>query len=113
MSEKGKDKLFLAYANYSLREAPKNCIKIFDVGDRCDSLPPSPTDKYLLRMLVEASVISRKPDPNVRRIYPNIYLKSATEAVHGYRDGFCEHECPLRKIREEKWGREPFEGPDR
>jgi len=114
VSEKGKDKLFLAYANYSLREDPKNFIKIFDVGDRCDSFLP--TSKKRLRAQIEDVVeceFSKKADPNVRRLISNMDLKYAIEAIYGYRHGFCEHECPVRKIREEKWGREPFEGPDR
>ena len=34
MSEKGKDKVFLAYANYSLRMDPKNFFKIYDSVDQ-------------------------------------------------------------------------------
>lgn len=37
----------------------------------------------------------------------------AIEALYGYRDGYCEYLCPFRKTREENWGREPFEEPDR
>lgn len=124
MSEKGKDKLFLAYANYSLRVDPKNFLRIYDLGDRCYAF--TFIDKNRLRAQVETiveceyskksfveSVISRKPDPNVRVIYSDMDLKNAIEALYVYRDGFCENECPLRKVREEKWGKDPFEGPDR
>lgn len=127
MSEKGKDRLFIAYANYSLRVDPKNLFKIYDVHDRCNPYAADTDHKKFLRARVEAivecefsrkaiveSVISRKPDPNSETIYVwDMHFMDAIEALYGYRDGFCEHECPLRKIREEKWGREPFEGQAR
>ena len=34
MSEQGKDKVFLAYANYSLIKDPRNLFKIYEVVDR-------------------------------------------------------------------------------
>jgi hypothetical protein len=126
LSEKGKDRLFIAYANYSLREDPKNLLKIYDVYDRTHTSLADFIHKKDLRTKIETivecefskkdfveSVISRKPDPNVRVIYGDLHLMHTIETVYGYRDGFCEHECPLRKIREENWGREPFVGPDR
>jgi hypothetical protein len=127
VSEKGKDKVFLAYANYSLREDPKNFFKIYDVYDRCNPYVADIDHKKFLRAQVEAivecefsrkafveSVISKKPDPNSRTFYAaDMHLMNAIEALYGYRHGFCGHECPLRKIREEKWGSEPFEGSAR
>ena len=127
MSEQGKDRVFLAYANYSLRVDPKNFFKIYDVYDRSHPYVADIDHKKFLRAQVEAivecefsrkafveSVISKKPDPNSGTFYAaDMHLMNAIEALYGYRHGFCEHECPLRNIREEKWGREPFEGPDR
>jgi hypothetical protein len=127
VSEKGKDRLFLAYANYSLRVDLKNFFKIFDVYERgLSSLAdiwPTKNLKEQIEAVVECeftkknfveSVISKKPDPDVGTFYAaDMHLVNAIEALYGYRDGFCENQCPVRKIREEKWGREPFEGPDR
>ncbi|NIW14421.1 MAG: hypothetical protein GWN31_10925, partial [Candidatus Thorarchaeota archaeon] len=56
MSEKGKDKLFLAYANYSLREDPKNFIKIYDVYDRSHTSRADFIHKKDLRKQIEAIV---------------------------------------------------------
>jgi hypothetical protein len=109
VSEKSKDSLFIAYANYSLREDPKNFIKIFDVGDRCHSFLP--TSKKRLRAQIETivecefsekafveSVISMKPYPHAGIFYADMDLKYAIEALYGYRHGFCEHEDKRRKL---------------
>jgi hypothetical protein len=37
----------------------------------------------------------------------------AFEAVHGYRNGFCETGCPYREYRKSKFGIEKFSGSDR
>jgi hypothetical protein len=127
VSEKGKDKVFLAYANYSLRVDPKNFFKIYDVYDRSHPYVADIDHKKDLRTQVEAivecefsrkafveSVISKKPDPNSGTFYVwDPHLMNAIEALYGYRHGFCEHQCPFRNLREEKWGREPFEGSAR
>ncbi len=110
MSEQGKDKVFLAYANYSLREDPKNFFKIYDVVNRCH---PFLVHTKNLRLVIEVVVAITSfggPDNKVR---DDDVLRIAQEAVYGYRDGFCEKTCSMRELREENWGREPFEGPDR
>ena len=110
MSEQGKDRLFIAYANYSLRVDPKNFFKIYD---RVDWYHPFLVHLKKLRLVVEAIVATASfggPDNKVR---DDDVLRIAQEAVYGYRDGFCETTCPMRGLREEQWGEDPFEGPDR
>ena len=122
MSEKGKEKLFIAYANYSLRVDPKNLFKIYDVYDRCHPYVADIDHKTFLRAQIEAIVecefskkafveyvISEKPDPNVKTFYAaDMHLRNAIEAVYGYREGFCENECPLEKSERGKVGQRAF-----
>jgi hypothetical protein len=110
VSEKGKDRLFIAYANYSLRVDPKYFFKIYD---RADWYHPFLLHLKKLRLVIEAIVATASfggPDNKVR---DDDVLRIAQEAVYGYRDGFCETTCPMRDLREKQWGKEPFEGPDR
>jgi len=110
LSEKGKDKLFLAYANYSLRVDPKNFFKIYDAVDRYH---PFLANLKILRLVIEAIVATASfggPDNKVR---DDDIIRIAQEAVYGYRDGFCETMCPMRDLREKHWGKKRFEGPDR
>ena len=77
MSEKGKDRLFIAYANYSLRVDPKNFFKIVDVGDRCLSFLL--IDKKRLRAQVEAVIefaLSKKPDVRLIRTEAKVGTKN-------------------------------------
>ncbi len=105
-----KDKAFIAYANYSLREDPKNLLRIYDVVDRNDFFVVHSRNLKIVVDFVVAFLTCEQPkdlncDDEVSKI--------ALEAVYGYRDGFCETECSERGLREEKWGQEPFDEPVR
>ena len=110
MSEKGKGKVFLAYANYSLRVDPKNFFKIYDVVDQYN---PFLVDLKNLRLVVQAVVECSSARMTDTSKFRRDVLTIAEEAVYGYKNGFCEYECPPRSLREQKWGKEPFEGPYR
>jgi len=56
VSETSKDQVFLAYANYSLREDPKNFFKIYDVYDRSHTSLADFIAKKDLRTQIEAVV---------------------------------------------------------
>ena len=66
MSEKGKDKLFLAYANYSLREDPENFFKIFDVVDQYHPFLVNLKNLRLVIEVIVATALFRGPDNQVR-----------------------------------------------
>jgi hypothetical protein len=110
VSEKGKDRLFLAYANYSLRVDPKNFFKIYDAVDRYHPFLANLKNLRLVIEVIVASASFGRPD---YKVPDDDVLRIAQEAVYGYRDGFCEKTCPMRELRQANWGREPFEGPDR
>lgn len=110
MSEQGKDRVFLAYANYSLRVDPKNLFKIYDAVDQYS---PFLVDLKNLRLVIQAVVECSSERMMDTSKFKRDVLTIAEEAVYGYKNGFCEYECPTRSLREQKWGKEPFEGPNR
>lgn len=110
MSEQGKDRVFLAYANYSLRVDPKNFFKIYDAVDQYSPfLVDLKNLRLVIQEVVECSSARMTDTSKFKRDVPTI----AEEAVYGYKNGFCEDECPERSLREQKWGKEPFEGLNR
>lgn len=110
MTEQGKDIVFVAYANYSLIKDPRNLFKIYKVVGRNH---PFLVNLKNLGLAVECIVAIALFGESLKKLGGEVVLEITQEAVYGYRDGFCEHRCPVRNIREEEWGREPFEGPDR
>jgi hypothetical protein len=110
VTEQGKDIVFVAHANYSLIKDPRNLFKIYEVVYRNH---PFLVNLKHLGLAIEYIVAIALFGGSLKKVGSEVVLKIAQEAVYGYRDEFCETRCSLRGIREEKWGREPFEGPDR
>ena len=105
MSEQGKGREFIIYANSSLREDPENFLKIYDALIRSDA------DPAVQRKIVEAVVECVLSDDADSLNFEKNVLMFAKKAVYGYRDGFCEYQCRVRSLREEKLGSKSFGGP--
>lgn len=101
--------LFIAYANHPLRDDPNNLFKIYDAFDQYH---PFIVHLKHLRVVVEIIVATIQFGKPKIRANEDVNIL-AQEAVYGYSDGFCETKCRFRDLREEKWGRRPFEGPSR
>jgi hypothetical protein len=98
--------LFIAYANHPLKDDPENLFKIFDAVDQYHLFL---VHLKHLKLVVEIIVATIQFGNPKIRINEDVILL-AQEAVYGYSDGFCETECQFRNLREDKWGRGPFEG---
>jgi hypothetical protein len=104
------EKAFLAYANISLRDNPRNFLKIFNIVN--DYHPFIVHTKNLLVVIDCIVALSMSSDPDQVECVDEITTVAA-EAVYGYKNGFCESQCPKRRARELKWGKTCFQGNNR
>jgi len=127
---------FLAYANHSLKDNPKNLHKIFDSIEHHITMPN--VSRTYIRSMVDTIIeLSEHNDPKIIKknkpipeeelrfserdnvsILDSIsdmktIISIATDAVYGYRNGFCENRCYQRDLMIQKFGEDIFSGPER
>ena len=134
----GIEDIFLAYANFSLRDKPENFYKIFKQIEHYFFIDPIAKIKglspWIVKNLIKEILRFAKSESDDRgRIVSLPVLdtdrrqsdktnldiacdrnafKIACEAVYGYRDSYCEDEC-FWKYRSKIFGKKLFSGPNR
>ena len=118
------EKIFLTYANNSLRDTPKNFYVIFKEIERFEFFA---NPKHIQAILKRIIALSKYNDPGVvdtflkldseKKLQKDAFIKipfeAAADAVYGYRNGYCENKCFWRSERRKKFGEELFVGSNR
>lgn len=108
------ENFFIKYANCSLLDDPSNFLIIYKGLERyADVAPNFKRLKPLIRYIVafgemdDPQLASDRLEKEKKKswdIKQKATIENAFEAVYGYRDGFCEIECPKRSERIRKIG---------